>query len=1804
MSQFSKKSIFILIFIHLFFFFSYSQTYKKEKDSLLLMYDLGIYKPLSVQDSVSLSNLPLFQPSPAYLATVPSELPAIMDNSTEPYHRPVFQQGGYSCGQAALVGYNFTYEENFVRNLSGDNPANQYPTHFAWNWMNAGNNYGGVSFYHTMEVLRAAGTPNVEDYGGMSAGGETRWMTGYDEYYKAMQNRIENAYNIRTDTYDGFMTLKYWLYDHANGSETGGVASFYANQPATYLLPAGTPEAGKHVCIGWASYSSHALTIVGWNDSIRWDYNNDGTYTNHVDINGDGTVNMKDWEIGGFKFVNSYGGIPGWADSGYCYMMYKTVAEKFGEGGIWNNTVNILKAKKNCSPQITFKASVTHANRSRIKIIAGIAADTTASEPEVLMDFPIFDYQGGNYYMQGGSSEEDKTIEFGLDITPLLNYIEPGQEARYFFILNEYDPGNSYNGSVNYVSLIDYSNGENELPFADSNMVIVSNGETMLSIVSDIDYEDITITTTSLPEAVLYQPYEYQLLCSGGSSPYFWNFDMQYDETDQSQAFPSVNQETLTPTDNTDGYAFKKIDFPFPFYGKVYDTVYMYVDGFLKFDNFLVTWPYHQDKYIRWTKNKNIAPFFDVDLRIYTNQGDGIWYEGDSSSATFRWKVSQSGHATTSHLNLAVTLYPSGNIEYYYNDMLLVGSPDWYAGISNGDGKFLHQTGISGSSSFSDNHKITLAPVTSPTEFSLSDNGILTGIPEKEYNNHEISVQVTDANNVSSSSTLLFNTTGIMSTFIVEAGEDDIIERADTVYLDVVLKNISQSAINNAEMTLTCQDPYISMTDTTENVGTINPDETKTFDNAFSFYVSDSVQNNHELPMIHKIFTPADTFTRNITFTAYTSLLSIQDITVDDGSNNRLDPGETTDILVEIKNSGGGKATGMESFLSSLDPHITVNSGYDTISSLPGNTTQDLTFNITVSAIAPQAHIAYFDIDIYTAQNISVNDSIFLPVGSILEDFETGDFSKYPWYFTGHEDWLIDDINAYEGNYSAVSGIIGHSKRSTLHLEGNVLSNSKISFYRRVSSEQNYDFLIFTVSESERGRWSGEQYWDKQTYDVKRGFKEFKWEYRKDASVSNGSDRAWIDYVELPPLKSMLLKVYAGTDDTICEDNTCQLYGEIYNADSIRWFTTGSGTFSNDTLLNPVYTPGESDIITGSVVIGLTGYHSKGEELTDYKTIFITRSPIALAGEDTTICENSNLPLNGMIIHSDSAYWSTTGDGIFADTASLITTYYPGQQDINNGSTAIMLTAFPRTPCTGTDTDTLFVNFQFLPVVFAGEDDSICETSSCQLSGQIENASSPGWITTGDGFFDDPSSLTAIYTPGENDIENGFVDLILSASALYPCEGISYDTVGITILNSLNTDAGEDQSIEYSTSTTLSGSCSGGSGDYSYSWTPEAFLLDHQIQNPTTVPLTSSVIFTLSTLDNITGCTGEDHVTVNVIGSPFLIEISADPYEICMGDSTQLSVVVEGSTGPYTFSWTSDPPGFNSDEQNPVDSPEVTTTYYVTVTDAIENEVQGFTVVEVFEPPVPWAGNDTTVCANQQCALQGEVSNCDSVNWETSGDGTFSINNQLTTLYAPGQQDIITGEVTISLVAYGSAPCNEPVSDDLLLSVLPVPEVTLPPFPMVCIDDPPFPLTEGQPLGGSYFGTGVIDGFFYPSVAGLGDHTISYTYTSENDCTDTAQQIITVDPCTGMDEYQSITDMTVIPNPNDGTFTLNISSGIYFSADIEIVTLTGVSLWSERYNILKGTNNLKINSSLSPGAYILILKNETSWLIKKLVIHR
>ncbi len=89
-----------------------------------------------------------------------------------------------------------------------------------------------------------------------------------------------------------------------------------------------------------------------------------------------------------------------------------------------------------------------------------------------------------------------------------------------------------------------------------------------------------------------------------------------------------------------------------------------------------------------------------------------------------------------------------------------------------------------------------------------------------------------------------------------------------------------------------------------------------------------------------------------------------------------------------------------------------------------------------------------------------------------------------------------------------------------------------------------------------------------------------------------------------------------------------------------------------------------------------------------------------------------------------------------------------------------------------------------------------------------------------------------------------------------------------------------------------------------------------------------------------------------------ITSISATPSLVCSGEEVQLTSVVSGQN--YTYSWTSDPAGFTSDQSDPVVYPTTSTTYTLTITDNFGSDSKSV-YVEVNTVPIANAGVDETI---------------------------------------------------------------------------------------------------------------------------------------------------------------------------------------------------------------------------------------------------
>ncbi len=678
-------------------------------------------------------------------------LPASVNNANTYYFPYVFYQENYCCAQAASLTYLFTYELAVNRGyyVLFDTPYEKYhiPSHFAWNFYNDGRYDHGVSTMDTWHLIRTAGSPFTPDWGESYGGSSSKWMTGYEKYYNAMKNRIVNTISFPIDTPEDILKLKHWIAHHGRGDEHGGCANFFASTTCPMSpLPIGTPRAGKVIITEFGTQPTHALTIVGYNDSIRFDFNGDGLYTNDIDLNGDNIINVLDWEIGGVLIVNSHG--EPWGNNGFAYVPYRLLATPSAQGGIWNNSVYGVDVRDEVFPQITYKATITYSRRCFIKVTAGVALDTNSAVPDTTISFGVFNYQGGWYSMQGEYTEESKTLEFGLDVTPLLNYIQPNQPCRFFLIVEEDDTNGVRSGEIVQFSLMDYT-GEHveEISYPENNVEIQNNQATYLSVVRAIRY-----TKPSIREAAVTctagELFIQKLNAVDGKPPYRWELSHRYRIEEFGADFPAISG-TSFEFNPANQYAEFELPFEFPFYGEKYKKIFLHQNGFLTFRKELLPWPFLKSEENQVFSTKQIAPFLSPLVVVQSK------VKITDTECQF-FIVAQKTDEETSSIPFVLHLYADGRIEFYYGD-LEYGSNSFYSGIFRGDDRNFVLTPVHNeSSSIASNRNFRFTPPPYIQGVEISKDGVLSGIIEESMQ-AEVEVACFDNNEVYSTETIWFS---------------------------------------------------------------------------------------------------------------------------------------------------------------------------------------------------------------------------------------------------------------------------------------------------------------------------------------------------------------------------------------------------------------------------------------------------------------------------------------------------------------------------------------------------------------------------------------------------------------------------------------------------------------------------------------------------------------------------------------------------------------------------------------------------------------------------------------------------------------------------------------------------------------------------------------------------------------------------------------------------------------------------------------------------------------------------------------
>ncbi|MFT4526264.1 MAG: gliding motility-associated-like protein [Bacteroidia bacterium] len=424
---------------------------------------------------------------------------------------------------------------------------------------------------------------------------------------------------------------------------------------------------------------------------------------------------------------------------------------------------------------------------------------------------------------------------------------------------------------------------------------------------------------------------------------------------------------------------------------------------------------------------------------------------------------------------------------------------------------------------------------------------------------------------------------------------------------------------------------------------------------------------------------------------------------------------------------------------------------------------------------------------------------------------------------------------------------------------------------------------------------------------------------------------------------------------------------------------------------------------------------------------------------------------------------NTAGFSILWDFGDLTTTAdnstganpswtYPGPGDYD--LTLIVFNPInPNDPlCADTVIQTVTVQDTVLPD--AGPDALICEGDSIQIGPSPAPGSTYSW-TPVDGL-SDPSVAQPMAFP------NVITTYTVVETDSVGCSG--FDEVMVTFMPNPTITVSNDTSVCPNTDAQLSAA-----GGVSYEWSPPATLNNPNIFNPIATPIETTTYYVLVT--DVNGCEAMDSVTIT------MFEVAAwSDTSICMGDAAQLGV-----EGGVSWVWT--PPGDLNDPtaQNPIATPTVTTTYFVSVTASTGCVAEDSITVTIADPPTAFAGFDHGVCSGQtiQLGATGGVT----YSWEPpTGLNDPNIANPILTLSG----DSATLIVTVT----DPAGCTD--TDTVTVWAEPLPDALAGPNSTICIGES----VNLFATGGEFYSWDPASGLDNPSIANpLATPGVTTTYT-------------------------------------------------------------------------------------------------------------
>jgi hypothetical protein len=345
-----------------------------------------------------------------------------------------------------------------------------------------------------------------------------------------------------------------------------------------------------------------------------------------------------------------------------------------------------------------------------------------------------------------------------------------------------------------------------------------------------------------------------------------------------------------------------------------------------------------------------------------------------------------------------------------------------------------------------------------------------------------------------------------------------------TYNVGLLIENVAEntSAINTVEISTSSD--YVTINADPLTINEISGMGSEVLENCFELQISELAPDQSAIAITFDFYVDGvldhtmqkHLFVQSPKLTC--NMISISDET--GGNNNGIfELGEIIRIEAQYNNIGSINPERIKAYISENTSNINVLT--DTIYYTPEQENENtIAFVIETMPDAQSNQTVELTIagmyDAFELPEMSYSTTL----GLAMEDFETGDFTKYEWDNDNTFPWEITASDVYEGSFSAVSPDIDHDQQAELSITVNVPENDSISFMYMVSCEDAYstpwDYLEFSIDGNSMDIWDGITEWERASYPITAGTHTFTWKYLKDGSVNEGEDCAWLDNIILP----------------------------------------------------------------------------------------------------------------------------------------------------------------------------------------------------------------------------------------------------------------------------------------------------------------------------------------------------------------------------------------------------------------------------------------------------------------------------------------------------------------------------------------------------------------------------------------------------------------------------------------------------------------------------------------------------------------